>query len=585
MKENYLEKLRHSTAHLLAAAVMELYPTAKHTIGPVIENGFYYDFDFKESISDKDLPKIEKKMRELVKKWHRIKGQEVSEKEAREIFKNNAYKHELIDELVENKEKITVYQSGNFIDLCKGNHIEQSPNQEILHFKLLHISGAYWRGNEKNKMLTRIYGTAFKTQKELKGHLAFLQEAKKRDHRKLGKALNLFVIDETIGKGLPLLTPKGSIIRSCIEKYEEELELKAGFKRVYTPHIAKTEMYQKTGHWQHYRETMYDAFGIDGEEYVLKPMNCPHHYAIYSSTNHSYRDLPVRLSEPGTCYRYEKSGEVSGLLRVRALTIDDAHVLMTEAQVEPEFKLCIDMVAKMFAALGLKDYYVRVSLSDPSDSLKYISDEKIWAKAGEKLIKIVKDNNLKYVVTKGEASFYGPKLDYMVKDSLGREWQMSTLQLDLFMAKRLNLTYTDEKGQTAYPVILHRGLTGSIERTMAILIENYAGALPLWLSPIQVSVLPVSEKFSEFAKEISNILLQNNIRTEVDNSNRPLGAKIREQSLQKTPYLCIIGEKEVDKSSGTNTFVTVRDREGKDLGQLKLSEFIKVLSEQIEKKT
>lgn len=582
--EKNLDNLRHTASHLLAAAVLDLYPAALHTIGPVIENGFYYDFEFKHPISEKDLPKIEKKMQQLVKTWEKMEAKEITETEVKEIYAKNPYKLELIKELLTAKEKITFYQSGDFVDLCRGGHL-QNPKQELKHFKLLSIAGAYWRGDEKNKMLTRIYGTAFYTEKELKDYLWQTEEAKKRDHRKLGKFLGLFVIDETIGKGLPMLAPKGAIIRQEIEKYEAELEKQAGFERVYTPHIARSELYKKTGHWQHYRETMYEAFGIDNEEYVLKPMNCPHHYAIYSANPKSYKDLPVRLTEPGTCYRYEKSGEVSGLLRVRALTIDDSHILMQEDQIEAEFKLCIEMVAKMFKAFGLKDYYVRVSLADPTDAVKYIADSATWQKAGDKLIKIVKDNNLEYQVTKGEASFYGPKLDYMVKDSLGRQWQMSTLQLDLFMAKRLNLVYTDEDGQLKHPVILHRGLTGSLERTLGILIEHYAGAFPLWLSPVQVALLPVSEKFVDLTRKIEQKLQEAQLRTLLSAENKPLGARIREQSLQKTPYLCIIGDKEQQLSQNKEYYVSVRTRDNQDLGQQPLSEFIKALKSIIEKKT
>lgn len=582
--EKKLDNLRHSASHLLAAAVLDLYPGTFHTIGPVIENGFYYDFEFKQPISEKDLPKIEKKMHELLKKWDKMEAREIGEKEIKKLYENNPYKLELIEELVKAKEKITIYESGGFADLCRGSHLEK-PVQELKHFKLLSVAGAYWRGDEKNTMLTRIYGTAFATEKELKDYLWQAEEAKKRDHRKLGKLLGLFVIDETIGKGLPLLAPNGAIIRQQIENYEAELETKAGFKRVYTPHIARSELYKKTGHWQHYRETMYEAFGIDNEEYVLKPMNCPHHYAIYSSVPRSYKDMPIRLTEPGTCYRYEKSGEVSGLLRVRALTIDDSHILMREDQIEEEFKLCINMVDKMFQAFGLRDYYVRVSLADPTDAVKYIADEATWQRAGDKLIKIVKDNGLKYQVTKGEASFYGPKLDYMVKDCLGREWQMSTLQLDLFMAKRLGLVYTDKQGKQKHPVILHRGLTGSLERTLGILIEHYAGAFPLWLAPVQVAILPVSEKFIDLSEKIEKELNQEGIRTQIASENKPLGARIREQSLQKIPYLCIIGDKEKQLSKPKMFYISVRTRDNRDLGQQPLSEFIKAVKAQIEKKT
>ncbi|MDO9027964.1 MAG: threonine--tRNA ligase, partial [Candidatus Roizmanbacteria bacterium] len=396
----------------------------------------------------------------------------------------------------------------------------------------------------------------------------------------------LFVISENIGKGLPLLTPKGTAIRKQILDYEYKLEIENGFQQVTTPHISRSEMYKKTGHWQHYREMMYAPFGIDGEEYVLKPMNCPHHYMIYASRPRSYKELPMRLAEPGTCYRFEKTGEIAGLLRVRALTIDDSHILMREDQIESEFKRCIEMVRKMFEAFQLKDYYVRLSLADPSDAVKYIADEKIWKKAGDKLKKIVKDNKLKYVIAKGEASFYGPKIDFMVKDSLGREWQMSTLQLDLFMGKKLDLKYIDEKGEEKHPVILHRGLTGSIERTLAILIEHYAGAFPLWLAPVQAAILPVSDKFIDYSKKIKEELEKNEIRVELNVDNKTLGAKIRESTLQKIPYMVIIGEKEAKTSVGANldspALISVRTREGKDLGLIDVNKFINQLKSQIE---
>jgi threonyl-tRNA synthetase len=577
--ENNLESLRHSCAHLLAAAVLAYYPKAKLTLGPAIENGFYYDIDFGDSkITESDFSKLEQKMHELVKRWDKFEGKEVNGKEALKAFSGNEYKEELIKGIVDKNEKITIYKSGDFSDLCRGGHID-NPKENLKHFKLLSIAGAYWRGDEKNKMLTRIYGTVFPTKEELDQYLKMLEEAKKRDHRKLGKELDLFVISENIGKGLPLITPKGNIIRRQILDYEYELERQSGFEQVFTPHIARSEMYKKTGHWQHYRDVMYAPFGIDGEEYVLKPMNCPHHYMIYTSRPRSYKDLPMRLSEPGTCYRFEKTGELAGLLRVRALSIDDSHILMREDQIEGEFKRCIEMVKKMFKAFQLTNFYVRLSLADPSDAVKYIADEATWKKAGEKLEKIVKDNNLEYKIGKGEASFYGPKLDFIVKDSLGRDWQMSTLQLDLFMGKKLNLTYINEEGKEEHPVILHRGLTGSLERTMAILIEHFSGAFPLWLSPVQVAILPISEKFLDSAQKIKEELEKNKIRVELNDDNKSLGGKIRQSTLQKIPFMIIIGEKELEKGA---QFVTIRTREGKDLGMMEINKFINQLKSQIE---
>lgn len=603
MDKNNLLAMRHTAEHLLHQAVKELYPQIHLAMGPATDEGFYFDFDFEYTklhkikekreftrISEADFPKIEKRMRELVNLDLPLTRMEISEKEAKKLFKDNPYKIEWINDIVKKSEKITVYWTGksgernSMVDLCKGPHVESTG--KVGPFKLLSIAGAYWHGDEKNKMLTRIYGTCFPTKVELDKYLWMQEEAKKRDHRKLGKELDLFVISENIGKGLPLLTPKGTAIRKQILDYEYKLEIENGFQQVTTPHISRSEMYKKTGHWQHYREMMYAPFGIDGEEYVLKPMNCPHHYMIYASRPRSYKELPMRLAEPGTCYRFEKTGEIAGLLRVRALTIDDSHILMIEEQIEGEFKRCIEMVRKMFKAFQLKDYYVRLSLSDPSNAIKYIVDEKIWKKAGDKLEKIVKDNKLKYVIAKGEASFYGPKIDFMVKDSLGREWQMSTLQLDLFMGKKLDLKYIDEKGEEKHPVILHRGLTGSIERTLAILIEHYAGAFPLWLSPIQVAVLPISEKFLDYAKKVKKMLDESNIRCEIDLDNKSLGAKIRHSTLQKIPFMIIIGEKELQKNVGAQfiapTMITVRTREGKDLGMLEIKKFINQLKSQIE---
>ncbi len=596
MDKNNLLAMRHTAEHVLHQAVKELYPQIQLAMGPATDEGFYFDFDGSPSgkeqvkIIEQDFSKIEKRMRELVNLNLSLTRMEISEEEARKLFKGNPYKLEWIDDIVKKEGKITIYWTGkpgeknSMVDLCKGPHVESTG--KVGPFKLLSIAGAYWHGDEKNKMLTRIYGTCFPTQKELDQYLWQVEEAKKRDHRKLGRELDLFVISENIGKGLPLLTPKGTAIRKQILDYEYKLEIENGFQQVTTPHISRSEMYKKTGHWQHYREMMYAPFGIDGEEYVLKPMNCPHHYMIYASRPRSYKDLPMRIAEPGTCYRFEKSGELSGLLRVRALTIDDSHILMIEEQIEGEFKRCIEMVRKMFQAFQLKDYYVRLSLADPSDAVKYIADEKTWKKAGDKLKKIVKDNKLKCVIAKGEASFYGPKIDFMVKDSLGREWQMSTLQLDLFMGKKLDLKYIDEKGEEKHPVILHRGLTGSLERTLAILIEHFSGSFPLWLSPVQVVVLPISDKFQDYALKIKEELEKNEIRVELNVDNKTLGAKIRQSTLQKIPFMIIIGEKELQKNVGAQfiapTMVTVRTREGKDLGMLDINKFINQLKSQIE---
>lgn len=579
-----LEKMRHSCEHVLTQAMLELYPGIKMAMGPATSDGFYFDFDpGKHKISEADFPKIEAEMKKVVKNNLPFIKKNLPAKEAGKLFKGNPYKQEWLDGIAlrqahGKKEKVTVYWTRDqFVDLCKGPHVASTG--KIGPFKLLSVAGAYWHGDEKNKMLTRIYGTCFPNQTQLDKYLWQLEEAKKRDHRLLGRKLDLFIIDENIGKGLPLLTPNGTIVKTQILAYESELERKAGFMHVSSPHIARSEIYKKTGHWQHYQELMYAPFGIEGEEYVIKPMNCPHHYMIFRSRPRSYRDLPWRVAEAGACYRFEKSGELAGLLRVRSLTIDDAHILMAENQIESEFELCIDMVAKMFKALGLEKYYVRLSLADPSDAVKYLADSKIWEKAGEKLEKIVRDNKLKYKVARGEASFYGPKLDYMVQDSLGREWQMSTLQLDLFMAQRLKLTYVDKNGKEKNPVILHRGLTGSLERTLAILIEHYAGAFPVWLAPRQVIIIPISQNQVSYAHKIQNRLRENNLRVQIDDRSETMQKKIKEAEGQRIPFMIIVGNKEMEENK-----VSIRQRGEKDFGLMDLKQFTNKIKKIIEEK-
>ena len=585
--QDKLTILRNSTEHVLTMAMENLYgKKIIKAMGPSIKDGFYFDFDSLKNfkISEKNFPKIEKEIYRLISLDLPITAELISPTKVKAMFKSNSYKQELIKEILDKGDKkiriVTIGKKGSenyFPNICKDQHLK-STNQ-IKAFKLLSVAGAYWRGTEKNKMLARIYGTSFNTQNELKQHLWQLQEAKKRDHRKLGSQLDLFVINQDIGKGLPLLTPKGTIIKNQILKYERQLEKEFGFQEVTTPHIAKNNLYKKTGHWQHYRDVMYSPFGIDNETYVLKPMNCPHHYMIYASQKRSYRDLPIRLSEPGTCYRYEKSGELTGLIRARALTIDDSHTLMTETQIESEFALCINLVKKMFKALGLKDYRVRLSLNDPDDNAKYIADAKVWQKAGKKLENIVKENNLEYEIVKGEASFYGPKIDFIVKDAIGREWQMSTLQLDLFMAKKLNLVYTDKNGKEQHPIILHRGLTGSLERTLGLLIEHYAGAFPVWLSPVQAVIIPISSQQSNYAKKITTTLKNNNIRVQLDNRSESMQARIRNAETQKSPYILIIGERE-EKSNQ----LAVRQRGKGDLGTMTINKFIDKIKQEIELK-
>jgi len=576
MNNQNLDNLRHTCAHLLAAAVLEFYPNAKLTLGPPIENGFYYDIDFEnEKISEEDLTKIEQKMKELVKKWKKVEGKEISYPEAKKIFKNNPYKLELIEEIKSRKEKITVYQSGDFVDLCRGGHIN-NPSEEIKYFKLLSIAGAYWRGNEKNKMLTRIYGTAFKTKEDLEKYLWQIEEAKKRDHKKIGKELDLFLLTNEVGSGLLLWSPKGATIRRKIEELIINEQTRRGYLHVYTPHIGKKSLWQTSGHWDLYRDKMYSPMEIDEDEYLVKPMNCPFHMMIYKSHLRSYRDLPIRIAEIATVYRYEKAGELSGMLRVRHITQDDSHIFCREDQVVDEFLGVFDYMIYLLKIFGLNNYYLRLGLRSPKE--KYLGNDEVWQKAEKEIIKAIEKKKIDFVKSEGDAAFYGPKLDIVIKDALGREWQCGTIQVDFMLPERFGLEYVDEKGKTKRPAVIHRAPLGSLERFVAILIEHYAGAFPLWLSPVQLKVLPVSQKFTDYALKIKEKLTENNLRAEIDIDNKPLGAKIREATLQKIPYMIIIGEKEVN-----NEKITVRTREGKDLGQLEVNQFIESLKSQIGK--
>jgi threonyl-tRNA synthetase len=580
-KIDNLESIRHTAEHILTMAMHRLYGQDKiiMAMGPAIEDGFYFDFEAKGvKISKEDFPKIEKEMAKIIQTDMPMVRKEIEIEAARKLFQGNPYKQEWLNGIKNKGEKATVYHTGSeFVDLCSGPHARSTG--EVKAYKLLSVAGAYWHGDEKNKMLTRIYGTAFDSKDALKDYLWRLEEGLKRDHKKLGPALDLYVISEDIGKGLPLLTPKGAIIRNQIIAYERELETQAGFQEVWTPHIAKSDIYKRTGHWDHYRDVMYAPFGIDNETYVLKPMNCPHHYMIYESRPRSYKDLPIRLSEPGTCYRYEKSGELGGLTRVRALTIDDSHILMMESQIDAEFSLCIRLVKQMFAAFGLTDYYVRLSLNDPADTVKYIADKSTWVIAGQKLEQVIKNNELIYVMGAGEASFYGPKIDFMVKDAIGREWQMSTLQLDLFMGQRLGLEYIDSQGKSQPPVILHRGLTGSLERTIGLLIEHFAGAFPVWLAPIQAAILPIGEDQVVYGQLIVEQLKAKGIRAELWDQAESLNKRIRIAEKQKIPYMAVVGDKEVHEES-----VTLRIRGQKVQRTLSSADFIKLVAEKVETK-
>ncbi len=584
MNEQKLNNLRHTASHLLAAAVLDLFPGSKHTIGPVIENGFYYDFELKQPLSEKDFPKIEKRMQQLLLKWEKLEGRQVSDKEAKEIYKNNSYKLELVNELIQKKEKITFYESGGFIDLCRGGHLE-NPNRELKHFKLLSVAGAYWRGDEKNKMLTRIYGTAFETEVALKNYLELMILAKTRDHKKLGKDLGLFTFSELVGAGLPLWTPKGTLIRNLLDEYVWQLRREKGYEKVAIPHITKKDLYVVSGHWDKFKNDLFKITTREGHVFAMKPMNCPHHTQIYKSEPRSYRDLPQRYAETTMVYRDEQTGELNGLSRVRCITQDDAHVFCRENQLKQECLKIWEIIERFYQATGFPELQVRLSFHDPKKMESYLGKEADWQKWEHELESWVKEKGVKYQVAIGEAAFYGPKIDFIAKDSLQREWQVATIQADRNMPKSFQLFCANENGEHEPIVMIHAAIMGSIERFVSILIEHYAGAFPLWLSPIQVSILPVSEKFIELATKIKQELKLVDIRTQINAESKPLGARIREQSLQKTPYLCIIGDKEVQLSTEKELYVSVRTRENKDLGQQKLSEFIKVLKQQIEKKT
>ncbi|MBA4303947.1 MAG: threonine--tRNA ligase [Sphingobacteriaceae bacterium] len=552
----------HSSAHLLAEALEALYPGIKLGIGPPVENGFYYDIDFGDyAFSSNDFEQVEAKMLELAKQENRFERSEVSKAEAIRFFteKGDPYKLELIDGLEDGS--ITFYKQGNFTDLCRGPHLPDTG--KIKAVKLLNTAGAYWRGNEKNKQLTRIYAVTFPSSKELKEHLERLEEAKKRDHRKLGKELELFTFSEKVGMGLPLWLPKGAMLRERLENFMRKAQVRAGYEQVITPHIGSKQLYVTSGHWEKYGQDSFRPIYTphEGEEYLLKPMNCPHHCEIYKSKPRSYKDLPVRLAEFGTVYRYEQHGELHGLTRVRGFTQDDAHLFCRPDQVKDEFKKVIDLVLYVFNALGFSEYTAQISLRDPLNKTKYIGTDEAWEKAENAIIEAAQEKGLRTVTELGEAAFYGPKLDFMVRDALGRKWQLGTIQVDYNLPERFELEYTGSDNQKYRPVMIHRAPFGSMERFVAVLLEHCGGKFPLWLSPEQVIVLPISEKFKDYAENVSQLLNYHDIRSFVDNRDEKIGRKIRDAEVQKTPYMLIIGEKEVSDS-----VVSVRKHGEGDIG-------------------
>ncbi|WP_372586828.1 threonine--tRNA ligase [Priestia megaterium] len=543
-----LEIMRHSTAHLMAQAIKRLYKDTKVQlgVGPVIENGFYYDIDMEESITPEDLGKIEKEMKKIVNSNIEIERKEVSREEAIQLFKEvgDELKLELIDAIPAG-EKVTIYQQGEFFDLCRGVHVPSTG--KIKEFKLLSVAGAYWRGDSDNQMLQRIYGTAFFTKADLDEHLRLLEEAKERDHRKLGKELNLFTNSQKVGQGLPLWLPKGATIRRIIERYIVDKEVSLGYQHVYTPVLGSVELYKTSGHWEHYQDDMFPAMEMDNEDLVLRPMNCPHHMMVYKQGIHSYRELPIRIAELGTMHRYEMSGALSGLQRVRGMTLNDAHIFVRPDQIKEEFIRVVRLVESVYKDFGFENYSFRLSYRDPADTEKYFDDDAMWEKAQSMLKDAMDELDLDYYEAEGEAAFYGPKLDVQVKTALGKEETLSTVQLDFLLPERFDLTYVGEDGKQHRPVVIHRGVVSTMERFVAFLIEEYKGAFPTWLAPVQVQVIPVSPTVHlEYAKEVQEQLQLAGIRVELDSRDEKIGYKIREAQMQKIPYMLVVGDKEVE---------------------------------------
>ena len=567
-------KKRHTAAHVLAQAVVQMFPGARLAIGPPIDDGFYYDFELSRSLTPADMAEIESRMKKIRKLDYSLTRTEKPRAEALayETERGQNYKAELIHDLPEG-ETISFYTQHDFTDLCRGPHVESTG--QIGVFKIDRIAGAYWRGDEKREQLQRIYGVLFETQEELDAYYVRLEEAKKRDHKVLGKQLGLFANSSVVGPGLPLWLPKGATIRRVLERYITDLELASGYEHVYTPHLAKVELYKQSGHWDHYKDGMFPVMKIENEEFVLRPMNCPHHIQIYKNEMHSYRDLPIRLAELGTMYRYEKSGELSGLSRVRAMTLNDAHIFCTEAQVKEEVKKCILLVEKTYRQLGITEYVYRLSLHDPANTEKYVDNPELWSLAEGELRDVFAELGLPYYEGLGEAAFYGPKIDIQLKNVLGKEETVSTVQVDRHLPNQFELQYIGEDSGTHRPVMIHRGIISTMERMVAFLVEHYAGAFPVWLAPVQAVVLPIADRHKEYAESVQKTLADAGFRVETDLRNEKVGKKIAEAETQKVPYMLVTGDR--DAAAGT---VSVRQRGGTDLGALSVDEFLQRLREE-----
>jgi len=590
-QDSQLYRIRHSTAHVMAQAVLEKFPEAKIAIGPPIEDGFYYDFDLPRPLTEEDQVEIEKRMREIIREGHEFIRREVSAKEARALFKGQPYKLELIDGLErggvdEYGEKtdepvvISTYRQDTFEDLCRGPHVANTReiNPDAINITFKAPAGAYWRGDENREMLTRIYGTAWQTPEQLAEYLELLEEAKKRDHRRIGQEIGLFTFSQLVGKGLPLWKPKGAVLRDLLERFLRDVQLSRGYEPILTPHIARVRLFETSGHYPYYKDSQYSPFEVEGELFMLKPMNCPHHIQIYKDELRSYRDLPVRYAEFGTVYRYEKSGELHGLTRVRGFTQDDAHIFCTPEQLEEEFLKVADLVEFILNSVGLTDYRARVGIRDP-ESDKYVGEDEGWEHATQAIIAAADKRGLDYTVEEGEAAFYGPKLDYIIRDALKREWQISTIQVDYNLPARFELEYVGEDNERHRPIMIHRALYGSMERFVAVMIEHFAGAFPAWLSPVQVVMIPVADRHLDYAHEVAAQLRDAGLRVEVDDSAGRMGGKIRSATTQKIPWMLIVGDRDIEKSA-----VSVRLRSGEDLGAMHVADFITQASHIVETK-
>ena len=578
-EDKKLSVMNHSCAHLLAQAVKHLYPDALFWVGPVIEEGFYYDIDLNgKTLNESDLPIIEKEMKKIAKDGKRIVRHEISKKEALEMFKNDPYKIDLISRMDENEQVISCYTQGDFTDLCRGPHLDTV--KELKYFKLLKVSGAYWKNDAKNHMLQRVYGICFDTEEALQKHLQELEEAKERDHRKIGKDLGIYMLSDLVGRGLPMWLPNGYTLWRTLQNYITDKEIYYGYKHVHTPDLGSVELYKTSGHWDHYKDDMFPAMEMDNEAYVLRPMNCPHHMVMYKNFLHSYKDLPVRIAEIANDFRYEAAGAVKGIERARSFTQNDSHIFCTPEQIESEFKGVLDLIMDVYKDFGFKDYKCRLSLRDPEDKEKYFQDDDMWNKAEDDLRKVLNDIGIDYVESKGEAAFYGPKLDILIKPAIGNEVALSTIQLDFLLPRKFELYYIDEQGEKKTPVVIHRAVLGSIDRFIALLLEETKGALPLWLAPVGINVIPVNNEYHlEYAKAIYEEIRKKGYRVEIDDRNEKLSYKMREGQLKKIPITVILGQKEVD-----NKEISFRLFGSQDTTTLSIDEFYNYIKDLIENK-